>query len=58
MADNKSILHDLFKDMGQAMIDGQRIAQEAEQEFLEQARKNKAAEKSLPKLAKGTSQTR
>lgn len=57
MADSKSILHDLFKDMGKAMIDGQRIAQEAEAEFMEQARKNKAAEKS-PAKPKGTSQKR
>ena len=58
MADSKSILHDLFRDMGQAMIDGQRIAQEAEQEFLEQARKNKVVEKSSAKPSKGTTQPR
>jgi hypothetical protein len=44
MADSKSILQDLFKDMGQAMIDGQRIAQEAEAEFMERARGNKTTE--------------
>jgi len=57
MADSKSILHDLFKDMGQAIIDGRRISDEAEAEFMEQARKNKAAEKS-PAKPKGTSQKR
>ncbi|MBL1146387.1 MAG: hypothetical protein HND56_05950 [Pseudomonadota bacterium] len=74
MADSKSILQDLFKDMGQAMIDGQRIAQRAEQEFIEHARGNKATEekwedgavseekikagKTSAKASKGTSQKR
>lgn len=58
MADSKSILQDLFRDMGQAMIDGHRIGQEAEQEFMEQARQNKATEKTPAKPSKGISQPR
>lgn len=58
MADSKSILHDLFKDMGQAMIDGQRIAQEAEAEFMAQARQKKAMENASVKPVKTVSQKR